>query len=238
MDLDANAVYEKLVDAGVDVLYHANTVRTSCTFLKEGKLLSRGTLDEQGLDQTSQWTDEKDMKLGLWYDVFLDTRDIHDQCCRRNQYGPVLFKISTAVLDQRWLPFVSITKSNPYEWSPDKPEEERFFSQGEFESSYDPCAPEGYKHMLVLRRAGGVVRLDPHFEEIIVDGTAPNWTLAGDESGSALSMSLGALQNASRSSGAVAVRENYRVRQCPTNCDCRNEYVQMTNAELNKHFAP
>ena len=39
-------VYDVLQTKGVNILYHANTVTTSCTFLRIGGLASRGYVEE------------------------------------------------------------------------------------------------------------------------------------------------------------------------------------------------
>lgn len=70
MELNANEILEVLNEKGIETLHHANTVRTACTFLHQAHLMSRGIVDERGLAQTPQLTDEVDMKYALWYDVF------------------------------------------------------------------------------------------------------------------------------------------------------------------------
>lgn len=56
---------------GVENLFHANTVCTAITFLKYGGLLSRGAVENMGLIQTSQISDNDDKKYGVFYDIFL-----------------------------------------------------------------------------------------------------------------------------------------------------------------------
>ena len=65
MELDAREVHRILVAKGVDHFTHVNTVKTSCSFLRSGKLLSRGTIDELGLPQTDQQSDSIDQEHGL-----------------------------------------------------------------------------------------------------------------------------------------------------------------------------
>ncbi len=79
-----------LLERGVTEVFHANSVATSCHFIRENSLLSRGTVERLGLKQTSQYTDNADKKYSIWFDVFVDTVDIHQRASRRNQYGPVL----------------------------------------------------------------------------------------------------------------------------------------------------
>ncbi len=132
-------IYTVLKGKGIYRLYHANTVTTSCTFLKVGGLASRGYIEDRKLPQTSQYTDSLDKKFGVWYDVFADTVDIHERAGRIkvNQYGPVLFIFDLEIL--KTLPTKSdvfITKKNPTKWTTREPDDKRFFLiQKELESS-------------------------------------------------------------------------------------------------------
>ncbi len=74
---------------GVRSLHHVNTVRTACTFLRHARLLARGVVEDKGLLQTPQQTDEIDKKFGVWWDIFLDGVDIHNRVSGLCYYGPV-----------------------------------------------------------------------------------------------------------------------------------------------------
>lgn len=60
MELNASELLTVLKSKGVTELYHANTVQTSCTFLRCGHVMGRGVVEERGLPQTSQQTDDLD----------------------------------------------------------------------------------------------------------------------------------------------------------------------------------
>ena len=76
--MQAAEVYAVLRQIGVTQLHHANTVTTSCTFLEQGGLASRGFVEDRHLSQTAQpASDEIDKRYGIWHDVFLDHVDIH-----------------------------------------------------------------------------------------------------------------------------------------------------------------
>lgn len=77
MRLDPQEVRRVLAARGVESLHHANTVRTAGTFLRAGGLMSRGAVEDLGLDQTPQGSDEADRRYEVWYDIFLDRVDIH-----------------------------------------------------------------------------------------------------------------------------------------------------------------
>lgn len=98
MELPSKPVYEVLAAAGVESIYHANSVITSCQFLRNRALLSRGTVERRGLYQTAQGSDDIDKRFGIWFDVFTDSVDIHDRAKRANLYGPALFVLDSELI--------------------------------------------------------------------------------------------------------------------------------------------
>lgn len=121
-------VYEVLAEKGVHTIYHANSVLTSLSFMEVQGLASRGYNETNGLLQTDQYTDNLDKHFGIWDDVFFDTVDIHNRISNRNQYGPVLFSVSTDFLLD--LPIASralISKKNPTEWHSCPTENDKYF---------------------------------------------------------------------------------------------------------------
>src|SRR5580658_8730659 len=75
---------------GVTEVHHANSVATTCQFLRNRTLISRGSIERKGLYQTPQVSDELDRRHGIWFDVFVDSVDIHARAGRQNVYGPAL----------------------------------------------------------------------------------------------------------------------------------------------------
>ena len=57
--LSAKSLYSILKEKKVDFLYHANTVLTSLTFIRERALLSRGYVAENNFEQTDQKSDKE-----------------------------------------------------------------------------------------------------------------------------------------------------------------------------------
>ena len=169
MELDSREALRIFRAKGVTWLRHANTVRTVCTFFKEGHLLARGVAHERGLAQTDQQTDRTDRELGIWYDLFFDASDVHARYNGRNFYGPVLLNFDLTLLEQDWLPLVWVTKLNPQHWRRDTPSSERWFSSiEELEKNYNP--KDTGQH-IVLRNVAGTVRLNPYLREVVVDWT-------------------------------------------------------------------
>ena len=126
-----------LLEKGVTNLYHANTVITASTFLEHGGILSRGYVEDFGLRQTYQSTDELDKKVGVFHDIFFDSTDIHERRHSFNYYGPVLFVYSINVMDILSEGQIKITKDNPIRWNSGMTEEEKYFtSETELQSEY------------------------------------------------------------------------------------------------------
>ncbi|WP_332733848.1 hypothetical protein [Flavihumibacter sp.] len=115
--IDSKELFRLLTGKGVSTFHHANTAKTALTFISEGALLSRAYVENNGLFQTEQYTDEKDKKLDIWDAVFVDGLDLHEKFSRRNKYGPVLFHMDLKMLLSEDFPFVRVTKNNPANWS-------------------------------------------------------------------------------------------------------------------------
>ena len=119
-------IKQVLKSNGVFHLYHANTVETSISFLKNGGLLSRGLCEDMNLPQTPQYTDKSDKLYNIFYDIFFDSTEIQ----RRtgiSYYGPVLFVYSVDVIDIVQEGHVRITKMNPDKWNNSLRDTEKYF---------------------------------------------------------------------------------------------------------------
>jgi hypothetical protein len=69
MDLPAKTVWDALSATGVEKLYHANSVVTSCQFIKQKALLARGAVERLKLSQTDQCSDDEDKRYSLSFDT-------------------------------------------------------------------------------------------------------------------------------------------------------------------------
>lgn len=232
MELKSQEVLRVLRDKGVEWLRHANSVRTVCMFLRQGHLLARGVAHERGLDQTIQQSDAQDRALGVWYDLFFDAADIHRQYNKRNNYGPVLLEFDLILLEQDWLPFVWVAKSNPMYWEVDTPSDERWFTSiNELEAGYNPDEPG---HHIVLRNVAGTVRLTPYLHQVVLDKTLrfpygsphTNYSeLAGNE-----------LIAAAKEGGINIPDVQWMYRKHAQGCRCSEQYRVMRLNVLRKFF--
>jgi hypothetical protein len=228
MDLNANEVLKILKKRSVDALHHANTVRTACTFLQQGRLLARGVVDDLGLTQTPQQSDAVDKKYNLWYDVFLDGIDIHDRARQRCFYGPVLFVLDLTLLTQDRSPSVWITKKNPQNWSDGQVTSERYFSSiEELQRDYR----KGKFDYSLLLKTGGTLRLKPYLKRVFVAN--PHYTASGVQF---YSQAVGALKASARFGGINAL--TIQPRECVKSCKCKSQYKEMSTKALSHFFAP
>jgi hypothetical protein len=228
VELEAKRVFEILKQKGVAALYHANTVQTACSFLQQGSLLARGVVEERGLIQTPQASDESDKKHGIWYDIFVDAFDIHRKLAKPNAYGPVLFVLDIELLSEISMPPVWVTKTNPAHWGKDLNLDRYFATIEEFVHGYQKLET---KQQFMLRHIGGVLTLAPHLRKMVVDdpGVVVNEINIYDQA-------LGGLKASARAGGLTNLPMERR--QCKGRCACRELYKSMSKKHLTRFFEP
>lgn len=126
MKIDNLRLHQFLIEKDITHFYHANSLVTASSFIGANGLLSRGCVEERGLLQTAQSSDQIDKKYDVWSDIFIDTVDLHGHFPRQNLYGPVLFKFSVDILLKDEID-IWITKNNPIYWSEHATNEDKYF---------------------------------------------------------------------------------------------------------------
>ncbi len=226
MELARRQVHDLLTSEGIRHLYHANSVVTSCQFIKAGGLIARGHLDRKGLPQSRQYTDDTDVRHSIWFDIFLDTVDIHDRVSSVNKYGPVLFVLSVDLLKRPTTGKIWYTRSNPSKWDSLHPNKPKWFEtindlkKGFIKNEFD--------QMIVARHCGGELPFGKYLEKIVVDDPGKN--VGGVD---AYSMAYGALQLACTDAGLDIDIER---RECD-DCNCTQFYKQHARY-LREMFVP
>ena len=228
MKLDNQELHTLLNDKGIYHLYHANTVSTTSTFIKEGGLLSRGAVEAKGLYQTPQSSDSIDKLFNVWDDVFLDTVDLHKYFNRQNYYGPVVFKISTDFLlkenSEIW-----VTKDNPINWNQNMTDSQKYFcSVEELKQNWDKFQRQ--RKMTTIKNTNTPILLD-YIVEVIVDDPGVKLTEEGiivfNETVAHLKKSLEINPQ---------LKNKFSTRNC-SGCFCRTNYLtQLSAPELKKLF--
>lgn len=211
MDIPSAHVFEVLSEKGVTELHHANSVATACQFIRSKSLLSRGSVDRLGLTQTPQKTDDADRRYSIWFDVFLDSVDIHRRASRANAYGPVLFVFDINIINKNGTGRIWVTKCNPTKWSR-KADEERWF-QGKDDLS-ENFVKGRFDQMIVLRHCGGELPFGKHLKEVILDD--PDAKTEDDVD--LYSQAVGALRLAMQD---ARISVPIKRRKCSEECACQ-----------------
>lgn len=214
MDIAVSDFLSVLESRGVEELYHANTVTTSCSLLTLGALCSRKEVEDAGLRQTSQFSDQDDKRFGVWDCVFLDTFDIHSAVESHNNYGPVLFGFHREFLNQGQAGCIRVTRCNPTKWE-SLSDEDRWFQN--IDSLREEFEPGNLDHMVVVPSPGRSLRLDGMVSTILVDD--PEAEVEGVD---AYPQAFEALQEAART-GALTLPPPRR-RVCSASCKCVENY--------------
>ncbi|NMA85012.1 MAG: hypothetical protein GX962_14250 [Epulopiscium sp.] len=225
MELNAKDVVDVLDNKGIKYLYHANTVLTSCTFLKNSGLLSRGAVESHNLRQTYQYTDQIDKQYNIWYDIFLDNCDIHKRGSNRNLYGPVLFCFDLKILLRKALPPIYITKKNPSNWDNTDHKGDRYFqSIEELEKEYIFGT---YGHTITLKNTNQVLPFGRDLKQIIIDDPQVDnlYKNAVEE-----------IIKAGKKGNINNIKNLIIRRECNLNCKCEQYYYE-NKMDLNRLFS-
>ncbi|GGC89329.1 hypothetical protein [Halopseudomonas salina] len=166
MRLNNLGLYELFLEKGISSLFHANTIATSLTYIAKNGLLSRKYVEEKGLYQTPQESDNIDKKHDVFDDIFLDTVDLHRHFGRQNHYGPSLFRLDLDLLLDEELQ-VWVTKNNPVYWSGLTDNAQKYFGDVE-ELALEWDKYERHRKMVTIRRLGRPLSFD-YLRDITVD---------------------------------------------------------------------
>ena len=227
--MEGTDVYNVLNRIRATVLYHANSVTTSSTFLELGGLLSRGFVEDRGLNQTRQYSDQTDKKYDIWHRIFLDHVDIHDRASRPNHYGPVLFELELNVLLR--LPSgaeVCVTKKNPTNWTPSEPDNERWFQSAEELAQGIRFGDFG--KMLVIQTPSGKLDFPSRRARIKLDD--PQRQVLSGKDG--YTYAENRLKEAAKTGQIAASIDR---RECYNGCICLQKYARYSTGEFDRHFA-
>lgn len=226
MHIPSSSIYEILSQNSINDIYHANSVATACHFLKENALLSRGTAERQGYEQTTQKSDPIDKNRGVWFDVFADSVDIHQRANRANVYGPVTFVVDSNIILKTYTGRIWVTKVNPTKWAGLSEKERWFQSKKDLEDNF---VKGRFDQMLVFRHCGGQLPFKGYLKKIILDDPKiPGFNV------DFFSLAYGALALAMSYS---RINVEIERRQCPQRCSCKSTY-QSDEEHTLKMFYP
>jgi len=223
-------VYLVLQGIGASYLYHANSVTTSCSFIEQDGLLSRAFVEDNGLKQTYQFSDEIDKKLKVWDCVFVDHVDIHDRAGSKkgpNKYGPCMFRFSLDILLK--LPTgtdVLVTRLNPIYWQ-GKAESARWF--GAPDELKESIAYGDFGKIVVIRTPQKMFDFPNRQAYVVLDD--PQRDIASGQSFYAHAETR--LSSAAQTGG---VDLTIKKRVCYYGCKCKEMYAAWDSQHLTAMF--
>ncbi|WP_146228875.1 hypothetical protein [Mesonia sp. K7] len=233
-NLNTLELYNILSKKGITHLYHANTVSTSITFLNHKNLLSRKYVEDNQLFQTTQYSDKKDKKMGIYNDIFLDFVDIHEEWKRHNKYGPFLFAFSIELLKSDKIKNLRITKKNPVYWKITENEKDRYYtSLKDFDDNYRKGNRlKDVGSMIILKDLNGKLPLRPHLKKFIFDN--PNLFVNYKNEKKYLSQLLGTeLKRVVGENDFEDIERVLRHKHKIFRCSCWHEYNIMLLRNMN-----
>lgn len=234
IEVSAEELYDFLSSREFKYFFHANTVKTSCTLIRQKGLLSRGAMSAQKLPMTPQSSDDIDKQFDVWNDIFFDLVDLHGYFPRQNLYGPVCFKLSNEFLLDKNLPNICITKDNPIYWTNNMSEEEKYYSSI---SEYITDFEKSMKNHTIQSKMFTIHNTKKHipFKKYLVAITLDN--PAVKVNGVALFPLAKEAINSSLSESGFNI-DILKMRIC-NNCFCKANYFnQVSVDELEKLFKP
>lgn len=172
VNVDPEELYGFLASKNIQYFFHANTVKTSCTFIEQKGLLSRGFIETKGLVQTPQTSDEIDKQFNVWNDIFFDLFDLHGYFPRQNLYGPVCFVLDNRFLLDQNLPNICITRDNPIYWKHSMSDDDKYYrSVGEYIDEFEHNKRQKciQKKMFTIHNTYKKIPLKKYLLKIILD---------------------------------------------------------------------
>jgi len=201
-------------------------VTTSRTFLQQGGLLSRGFVEDHGLNHTAQFSDQSDKTNGIWHRIFLDHVDIHDRAREKNLYGPVLFQFDLNILlTLAARTEILVTRKNPVHWNERDSDSERWFRTKDELARHIRFGDFG--KMLVIKTPSEKLDFPNRKALIILDD--PQRKLSSGEN--AYTHAKNRLTTT-----ASPVNASIERRECRKGCSCAKEYDEDTNEEIDVYF--
>jgi hypothetical protein len=229
--LRGSDIYDVLKHIGVTHLHQANSVITSCTYLQQGAMLSRGFAEDHKLQQSAQPTDELDRKYGIWHTIFVPHVDIHDrqgQTKAPNLFGPVLFVLDLDVLLR--LPpgaEVRVTKRSPAYWYDTELDSARWFQNAE--EVAQNLSPDDIHKMLAIQMPSGKLDFPGRRARIILDDPQRQ-VLSGVNAYTHAEARL--REAAARGKVEVSIER----RKCQMGCICAGKYAAWSTPVVDFYF--
>lgn len=218
-----------LKSKGINRLYCATTVKTACSIINSGKLMSKHKLDLNKLPMTGAEDANFYKSVNLWNKIILSLFDLHGYLPRQNKFGPVCFVLNVELLSEINIRDLRISKKNPMYFK-DTPKYKRFFSSFEdFAQNYDWIIDEqkANRTLILLRDKKSTVDLNKYLVEVILDKPEERHLLF-TKAKKAVSSTL----------EASGLKAPLKIREDNDFCFCQFNYNLMKEDEMNILFNP
>nr|WP_288834970.1 hypothetical protein [uncultured Flavobacterium sp.] len=239
--LSSKEVYQVLSKKGIDYLHHSNTVATSITFIENKALLSRHYIETNNLHQTPQKSDGEDKDYDVWDHIFLDGEDLHKRYSAANKYGPILFKLKLDMLTSPMIPYLYVTKSNPWYWKKTTTLDQKFYKSCEdIEKDYLTGKRLDSQIMFTIRNPDNNVKLNKFLHSIEIDKPKLVINLKSGAKMSVGDYAFTAIQGSLNQNGLGHIPITIRHSNDKLYCKCTVEYniLQIADyTEFKKRFA-
>lgn len=224
-------LYEFLKSKNINHLYFACSVKTACSIINCGNLLSKHKLSLNKLPATGIDSAETDKAVGLWNKIIFHICDLHGYFARQNKFGPVCFVLNIEFLLDVHENDLWVSKKNPLHWKKGtKKSDLYYFSVNDFAENFENLIKnkKAHKNLILIRDKKTEVNLKKHLVEIILDKPGERHLLFM-KSKKAL---LYALENANFQN------VSFKIRNCKNFCFCSTNYAEMSEAEIKELFSP
>lgn len=229
--ISPNELHAFLKSKGIKYLYCANSVKSSCTMLEQGELLSNHQLNYRKLPLTEPVNTESEKRAGVWNKISFYICDLHGYFTRQNKQGPVCFVVDIDFLLDIHEKDLYISKRNPINWKKHLKHNQIYYSSvAEFAEDFDSLLPKrkAHKTIILVRDKKSTINLKKYLVKIILDKPAHRHLL--------FVKSQKALSSALEKSKLANIP--LKIRNCNDFCFCETNYSEMTKEEIETLFLP
>lgn len=224
-------LYDFLKSKNIKYLYFACTVKTACTFINRGKLMSKYKLSLNKAEFSKNGNIENDKAAGLWNKIIFNFCDLHGYFIRQNKLGPVCFVLDVDFLTEVHQNDLMITQKNPLHWKKGLKKSDFYFSSiTDFSNQFSSLNEKRkiHKNMVLIRDKKTKIPLDKYLVEIILDKPGDRYLL--------FTKAKKALLNAIESANLKNV--SFKIRKCKNFCYCQSNYTEMPEHIVKELFNP
>lgn len=220
-----------LKNKGVKYLYYTSSVKSSCSMLEYGELISKHHLNHKKLPMTEPDNSDLEKRVSMWNKIPFYICDLHGYFTRQNKQGPVCFVVDIDFLSEVHEKDLYISKRNPVNWKKNlKSNQICYSSVKEFAEEFDTLLQnrKAHKNIILIRDKKSSINLKKYLVKIIIDKPDRRHLL--------FVKAQKALKSALEKSELTNIPLS--IRECKNFCFCQTNYEEMSIEEIEKLFLP